>query len=109
MKKIFLFALLVLGIKLVNAQNYMTKEGMIDIYSETSLLTIDGKTQSAGSIINTSNGELAASVLVTSFKFKEALLEEHFNENYMESHKFPKAQFKGKITNWNTVDIKVDV
>jgi hypothetical protein len=108
MKKLAVIALIILSAKISMAQNYMTKEGMIDIYSETPIFTIDGKTQSAGSILNTSTGEIAASVLITSFKFKEALLEEHFNENYMESHKFPKAQYKGKITNWSTIDITKD-
>jgi polyisoprenoid-binding protein YceI len=41
-----------------------------------------------------------------SFKFDRALMEEHFNENYAESDKFPKASFKGKITNLAAVDFK---
>jgi flagellar basal body rod protein FlgG len=108
MKKLLFILLGLISIQLVNGQNYMSKDGSIEIYAETSLLTIDGKTQTAGSIINSATGDVVASILVTSFKFKEALLEEHFNENYMESHKFPKAQFKGKITNWNTVKLTTD-
>jgi polyisoprenoid-binding protein YceI len=46
--------------------------------------------------------------MITGFKFREALLEEHFNENYMESHKFPKAVFKGTITNWSSVNLAKD-
>jgi polyisoprenoid-binding protein YceI len=108
MKKYIYIALLLIGFQFVNAQNYITKEGSIELYAETTLLTIDGKTQSAGSILNASTGEVVATVLITSFKFKEALLEEHFNENYIESHKFPKSQFKGKITNWSSVNINKD-
>jgi len=45
---------------------------------------------------------------VKSFEFKIALMQEHFNENYMESDKYPKASFKGKITNNSAVDYKKD-
>jgi len=108
MNRIFFIAILLLSIRVSNAQIYMTKDGSVQIYSETPIFIIEGKTQSTGSILNAGTGEVAATTLVTSIKFKEALLEEHFNENYMESHKFPKAQFKGKITNWSSVDITKD-
>jgi polyisoprenoid-binding protein YceI len=48
-------------------------------------------------ILNTDNGEIATLALVKGFRFKIALMEEHFNENYIESSKYPKATFKGKI------------
>jgi polyisoprenoid-binding protein YceI len=109
MKKItFILSLIALTIQLAHAQNYMTKTGVIDIFSETSMFKIEGKSQSVGSILNTSNGQVVATVVITGFKFKEALLEEHFNENYMESHKFPKAVFKGQITNWSMVNLAKD-
>jgi len=81
---------------------------VIDIFSQTSLFTIEAKNQTVASILNTENGEIVASTLVRSFKFREALVEEHFNENYMESHLYPKAIFKGKITNNAQVNYKAD-
>ena len=105
MKKIMVIAFLLMGFTLTNAQKYLTKEGNIELYSKTPLLVIDGKSQTAGSIIDAANGDVVATVLITSFKFKEALLEEHFNENYLESDKYPKAQFKGKISNWSSVNV----
>jgi polyisoprenoid-binding protein YceI len=48
-------------------------------------------------VIDTSTGEMVLQVLIKSFHFERALMEEHFNENYMESDKFPKAAFTGKI------------
>lgn len=56
-------------------------------------------------ILNTKTGEIASLILVKGFQFKLALMEEHFNENYIESDKFPKATFKGKIDNfdWNKI------
>jgi polyisoprenoid-binding protein YceI len=58
------------------------------------------------SIIDIEKGEIFFTVLMKSFKFERALMEEHFNENYAESDKFPKATFKGKITNLSSVDFK---
>ena len=109
MKKIYLITLaFALLSGSLSAQKHITKEGVIEIFSETSMFTIEAKNQKVASILNTENGEIVASTLVRSFKFHEALVEEHFNENYMESHKFPKAVFKGTITNFNTVDLNKD-
>lgn len=87
-----------------SAQKYITKTGTIEIFSQTPLFTIEGINKKVASILNAETGDVVASTLVRSFKFEEALVEEHFNENYMESHKFPKSVFKGKITNYKNVD-----
>jgi polyisoprenoid-binding protein YceI len=50
-------------------------------------------------------GDIAFAVLIRSFHFEKALMEEHFNENYMESDKMPKATFKGKISNASGIDL----
>ena len=52
-------------------------------------------------ILNTKTGEIASLALIKGFRFKVALMEEHFNENYIESDKYPKAIFKGKIENFD--------
>lgn len=103
-KVIVLTAVIFYTILSVQAQKYLTKEGVIDIYSETSLFVIEAKNSKVACILNADNGEVVASTLSRSFKFREALVEEHFNENYMESHLYPKAQFKGKIVNFNQVN-----
>jgi len=90
------------------AQKHITKTGTIEIFSETPLFTIEGTNKKVASILNTESGDIVASTLVRSFKFHEALVEEHFNENYMESHKFPKAIFKGKIIDFNSLDLSKD-
>ena len=56
-------------------------------------------------ILNTQTGEIAALALVKGFRFKVALMEEHFNENYIESDKYPKAIFKGKIDNFDIIKL----
>lgn len=87
-----------------NAQKFITKTGKIEIFSETPLFIIDGVNKKVASILNTENGEVVASTLVRSFRFEEALVEEHFNENYLEPHIFPKSTFKGRISDFETVD-----
>lgn len=52
-------------------------------------------------VLNPKTGEIASLALMKGFRFKVALMEEHFNENYIESDKYPKAIFKGKIENFN--------
>jgi len=109
MKKYLIFLIAAsLSTFTLKAQKFITKEGTIDIFSETSLFTIEAKNQKVASILDTSNGEIVVTTLVRSFKFKEALVEEHFNENYMESNQFPKAQFKGKIVNFNEINLAKD-
>ncbi|HAQ18773.1 MAG TPA: hypothetical protein DCR40_05985 [Prolixibacteraceae bacterium] len=73
-----------------------------------------GESNEAVTILNAETGEIAFQALMTTFHFKRALMEEHFNENYMESTKFPKAKFNGKIEGYNSsvlsgpvIDIKV--
>jgi len=56
------------------------------------------------SFLDTEKGEFAFVVLIKSFKFQKALMEEHFNENYMESNTYPKASFKGMIEDKDKID-----
>lgn len=89
------------------AQNtYFTKSGKIDFFSKATAENIEANNNQVVSTLKTESGELNFGVLVKSFKFKNALMEEHFNENYMESTKFPKATFKGKIDNLSAIDFK---
>ena len=106
--RFFLLILLSCSVISVYSQKQITKNGTIQIFSETPLFTIDGVNKKVASILDTDNGEIVASTLVRSFKFEEALVEEHFNENYIESHKYPKAVFKGKIVNYKKADFAKD-
>jgi polyisoprenoid-binding protein YceI len=82
----------------------MTKNGYVGFFSHTPVEDIKGDNNQVASIIDISTGEVVFQVLIKSFHFEKALLEEHFNENYMESEKFPKSTFKGSITNLSEVD-----
>lgn len=77
---------------------YSTKTGMVQFEASVpSFEEVKAKNENASAILNTSNGEFASLVLVKGFRFKVALMEEHFNENYMESSTYPKAIVKGKL------------
>ena len=81
---------------------YITKTGVVSFEASVpSFEEVKASNNSVTAIINTDSGEFAALVLVKGFRFKNALMEEHFNENYAESDQFPKATFKGKITDFN--------
>jgi hypothetical protein len=84
----------------------MTKNGFIGFFSHTSMEDVKADNNQVNSILDISTGDLVFQALIKSFHFERALMEEHFNENYMESEKFPKSSFKGKITNLSSVDFK---
>jgi len=88
----------------LSAQKFMTKNGYIGFFSHTPMEDIKAGNNQVASILDASTGEIVFQVLMKSFKFEKALMEEHFNENYAESEKFPKSTFKGKIANLSDVD-----
>lgn len=87
-----------------NAQKFMTKNGYIGFYSHTPVEDIKADNNQVASILDISTGEIAFQVLIKSFQFEKALMQEHFNENYLESEKFPRSTFSGKITNFSDVN-----
>lgn len=102
MRKIALFTLVVLFSFAPVQEKKITKTGTITFEASVpSFEEVKGKNTAVTCILNTSNGEIAALALMKGFRFKVALMEEHFNENYIESSKYPKATFKGKIENFN--------
>lgn len=90
------------------AQKYYTKNGNVSFFSKTSIENIKADNNQVMAVMNTQTGELQFSLLIKSFHFEKALMEEHFNENYMESNKFPKASFKGIITDLSRVNFTND-
>lgn len=97
----FLLAILVLT---VNGQKYMTRNGYIGFFSHTPVEDIKADNNQVASVIDISTGDLVFQVLIRSFHFEKAMMEEHFNENYLESDKYPKSTFTGKITDLSAID-----
>ena len=90
------------------SQRYMTRTGRVTFFSSTPMENIEAVNNEAACAVDSKSGDVAFQVPVKSFKFEKALMQEHFNENYMESDKYPKAEFKGKITNISAVNFSKD-
>lgn len=108
--RILLFVL-VLGMSFQsNAQRYFTKTGKInfDATSKNSPENIAAVNRTVTCVLDSKTGALQFAVLIKGFAFERALMEEHFNENYLESSKFPKAEFRGTITNNSSVNYGKD-
>lgn len=90
------FLLLIIFIK-SQAQIFIGKESDISFFSKSPIENIEAHNTATKPVLNGGTGEILFKIPVTSFNFKSALMQEHFNENYMESDKFPVATFQGKI------------
>lgn len=110
MHKSFLFVFaLALSITSVFSQDiWMTRSGTISFEAGTGIEDVDGVNTEVASLLNIKTGDIAFNVPVKSFHFKRSLMEEHFNENYMETTKFPKASFQGRITDLSKVNFTKD-
>lgn len=110
MKARYLFAVIIFVIMdfYASAQKVYTKNGGVSFFSKAPLENISAENNQVMSVLNQQTGDLQFSVIIKSFKFKKALMEEHFNENYLESNKYPKASFKGVIADINKVDFLKD-
>jgi polyisoprenoid-binding protein YceI len=86
----------------------VSRNAAISFYSKTELENIEAQSQSAVSVLDKKTGQLEFSVLIKSFLFQKALMQEHFNENYLESDKFPKSTFKGRIEDLSKIDFTRD-
>ncbi|MEP6676273.1 MAG: YceI family protein [Ferruginibacter sp.] len=109
MKKIllsgFVFSILCCS---VTAQKFFTKNGKLSFYSKATLENIKADNNQVLGVINTQTGELQFSLLIKGFHFEKALMEEHFNADYLQSDQYPKSTFKGKIADPSKVDFKKD-
>jgi hypothetical protein len=103
MKRIIVIFFVLLTGFTVDGQKYMTKNGFIGIYSITPMEEIKADNNQVAAALDTGTGDMVFQVLIKAFHFPRALMEEHFNENYMESDKYPKSTLKGKITNLSSV------
>jgi polyisoprenoid-binding protein YceI len=83
---------------------YLTNTGKINFYSHTVIEDIKAENQDVSSVIDAASGEVAVIVKMTDFQFEKKMMQEHFNENYVESERYPKATFTGRILNNSEVD-----
>lgn len=105
MKKLLFVFFLFFGF-FASAQKYFTKTGLTEFKASVETFEpVEAKNNSTTAVLNTNNGEVAALLFIKAFHFKVALMEEHFNENYMDSDQYPKATFKGRIIDFNIADL----
>lgn len=78
-----------------------TKNGVISFYSKTNIEKIEAVNKKGLAVIDAENNKIEIAVLIKGFEFEKALMQEHFNENYLESDKYPKAVFKGSFSEPN--------
>lgn len=105
-KTILILIMSLLGFSGISqAQKYLTKTGHIRFYSEAPMENIEAHNKQVNCAYNAATGDLVFKVLMKSFEFEQALMEEHFNENYIYSDQYPNATFKGKVTDTKALDL----
>ena len=98
MRRKAFIGLLLVGCLWLRAQDrYRTDRGEIHFNASTPLEDIDAVNQKASAILVPETGDFAVVLLISEFNFRRKLMQEHFNENYMESETYPKATFRGRI------------
>lgn len=99
-KTVALLSCFILLTAVAQAQGkFFTKSGKITFYSNAPLEDIEASTKTAAAVLDAATGAVQFQVLMKSFEFKKALMQEHFNSDYVESDKFPAGEFKGSIIN----------
>jgi len=101
----FLLTLLcVAALHTVTAQVYLTRNGTIRFFSEAPLENIEAVNRQVMSALNIETGEFVFRLPIRSFAFDKALMQEHFNDNFMESHNYPNASFQGVVEEVESID-----
>ena len=94
---LIVLSLCIIQFSLNGQSRLIDRSGNLTFYSSAPMENIEATNNSALGIIEMPSGKAAVSILIKGFKFEKALMQEHFNENYMESDKFPKATFSGQM------------
>lgn len=109
MRIVFAFILLtILSATSLAQTRFFTKTGKITFYSKSPMENIEAVNNKVVSVWDVASGQIEFNVLMKGFEFEKALMQEHFNENYVESDKYPKAGFKGIIENSSGLDLTND-
>ena len=104
-----LILICVLFVQIIFAQKHLTRTGITSFKASVDTFEpVEAINNSTTVILNIDTGEIASLIFIKAFKFKVALMQEHFNENYMESDKYPKATFRGKIHGFDINEIDTE-
>lgn len=106
MKKATLLSLLLFTHFVFAQEKMITATGNINFEASVPLFEdVKADNRKATCTLNTETGEITSSIQIKDFEFKKALMKKHFNENYIESDRYPNAVFKGKIENFDLKNI----
>lgn len=94
---LIIFAWLITTNQPLLAQRYITENSRISFLSEASLENIEAANTQATSLFDAATGEIVFAIPIRGFSFRKSLMQQHFNESYLESDKYPKSTFKGKV------------
>lgn len=106
--KIMASLALVLSLGSLSAQKLMTRNGMVKFYSAAPLENIEAVNSQTSSVLDLDKGQFAFLVPIKGFIFEKALMQEHFNERYLESDKYPNGKFQGSMSGLEKIDIDQD-
>ena len=106
MKKTFLFLAIFTLIQFTQAQKYLSRTAELKFdASVANMVEIAAKNKKVSAILDATTGKFAVNALINEFQFKVPLMEEHYNENYMETSKYPNAKFSGQIANFDAAKL----
>lgn len=102
MKKVITLLVCMVLCQVAISQTYLTRTGMTEFKASVEAFEpVEAKNNSTTAILKAESGDIAAQLFINAFEFRVALMQEHFNENYMDSNKFPKAVFRGTLKGFN--------
>ena len=101
MRKIIILSILSMMFSEASAQKFISEKSFIGFYSHATIEDIKADNKKAVGLFNTATNDLVFSVTISEFQFAKALMQEHFNEKYMESDKYPKSTFQGKVEGYD--------
>ena len=106
MKQFFLLIILIFSQQDLFSQQFYTDKGVTKFDgSKAAFEPIKATNNNSVSIIDSKTGQIAAVILISKFEFRLGLMQEHFNENYLESNVYPKSTFEGKIKDFNVLNL----
>jgi len=110
MKQFLLLIILIFSQQDLFSQQFYTDKGVTKFDgSKAAFEPIKATNNNTVSIIDSKTGQIAAVILISKFEFRLGLMQEHFNENYLESNVYPKSTFEGKIKDFNVLNLTENV
>jgi len=101
MKKILLLFLICISYGFTKPKKqYITRNGQVTFFSYASAENIQAENNETLSLLDIKNKKIAVSILMRAFEFEKSLMQEHFNDSYIESDIFPRATFEGTIVDF---------